>query len=210
MYKKTQRVFKCPHCGKELTLTFYESVNVKDDDDLKRQVLAGDIFRFECDKCHYRFMACYDSLYHDPQKKFMVYLKSSPIPTNEQFKLLLDKGYVLRWVKDIGSFIEKIEILDEGLDDRAVEFAKYDSFIDYIQNKGKPEDVTGVYYQGYDDDILKIKIGLDDKAITTMTPYEGLVEEMSQYPDLFKLDDPFFACVDPKWIIDIFEGAQEK
>ncbi|MCI5773909.1 MAG: CpXC domain-containing protein [Erysipelotrichaceae bacterium] len=205
---KSKRVFKCPHCGKELTLEFYDSVNVQNDEDLKAQVIAGDIFRFECDKCHYRFMACYDCLYHDPQNKFMVYLKSSPVPANEQLMTLLNKGYTLRWCKDIGSFIEKIEVLSEGLDDRAVEFAKYDSFIDYIQNKGKQEDVTGVYYQGFVDDILRIKLELDDKALTTMTPYYGLVAEMADYEEMFKIEDPFFACIDPKWIIDIFEGAQ--
>ena len=105
--------------------------------------------------------------------------------------------------------MEKIQVLDEGLDDRAVEYAKYDSFIDYTQNRGEAKDVTGVYYQGFENDVLKIKIELDDKALTTMIPYYGLMEEMDKHQDLFSINNKKFVKVDPSWIIDIFNKAAQ-
>lgn len=211
MTQSNKRIFKCPKCNSEFTMDVYDVINVKEDEHLIERVLSGDCFVAECPKCHSRFVVQHDCLYHNPDKKFMVYLCHEKITTDGfDMERMSTQGYTLRWCKDIGSFIEKIQVLEDGLDDRAVEFAKYDSFIDYIQNKGEHSDITGIYYQEIDNGILKIKVELDDKAFGAMIPYDALIAEMEEYADMFALDTDFFPCVDSKWIIDIFEEAQEK
>ena len=156
-------------------------------------------------------MINYDCLYHDPEKKFMVFHSANKLPelADDVYDKLSMNGYKLRYCDTLASFVEKIQVLDEGLDDRAVEYAKYDSFIDYTQNRGEAKDVTGVYYQGFENDVLKIKIELDDKALTTMIPYYGLMEEMDKHQDLFSINNKKFVKVDPSWIIDIFNKAAQ-
>lgn len=211
MSLKSKRVFRCQKCQHEFEIETYDSINVKEDEDLKYRVISGDIFHYECPKCHVNFMINYDCLYHDPDKKFMVFHSATKLPAlaDDVYDKLSMKGYKLRYCDTLGSFVEKIQILDEGLDDRAVEYAKYDSFIDYTQNRGDASDVTGIYYQGFENDVLKIKIELDDKALTTMIPYYGLMDEMDKHEDLFSVDNKKFVKVDPSWIISIFQRFEQ-
>lgn len=213
MSKSTNRKFKCMKCGEVYDINTYDSVNVSLDPDIKERCLSGDIFHFECPHCHNSYMLSYPCLYHDQEKKFMVWLledKASINSIDPSFvSALLSSGYTLRRCTDINSFIEKIQILDDGLDDRAVEFSKYDSFIDYVENKkGKPEEIDGIYYHGIDNEVLKINIRTNDKGATIMIPYEALMEEINNHKDLFEVDNKNFPVIDSKWIIQIFEASQ--
>lgn len=204
------RQCECPKCHTKFeqeTMTLIDAL----DEYAKERTLAGEIFKVECPKCHKAYMIQYDTLYRDTEKKFMVFLTNdhSELP-DSQCKPLLDAGFQLRRCDSITSFIEKIMTLDLGLDDRAIEYAKYDAFVDYIENKGQPEDITGVYFQGYENEVLKIKLEMDDKALTVMYPYSGLIDEIIENDDLFMIEDKNFPFVDAKWIIDIFEEAEEE
>ncbi len=215
MSKISSRKFKCMKCGEIYDINTYDSVNVKEDPDLKERCLSGDIFQFECPHCHNTYMLSYPCLYNDSDKKFMVWLGDEEFVensgSNNIFEKLNNSGFILRRCEDINSFIEKLQILDDGIDDRAVELAKYDSYIDYINNrKGNSEDVSGIYYHGIENDILKINIKNNDRGLTIMIPYEALVAEMDSHKDMFNVDNIKFPLVDSKWIIQIFEGAGNK
>lgn len=213
MSSKTERKFKCMKCQKVYDIETYDSISVATDPDLKEKCLSGEIFQYECPHCHETYMLSYPCLYIDAEKKFLLWLSDedylkevSVLSVNKE---LNDKGFTLRRCLDIKSFIEKLQILDDGLDDRAVELAKYDSYIDYINNR-KGTDVEGIYYHGFENDILKINIKNDDRGLTVMIPYTALLEEMEGHRDLFELDNMSFPVVDAKWIIQIFEGVNNK
>lgn len=213
MSRVTDRKFRCMKCNEIYGITTYDSVNVTIDPDIKERCLSGDIFHFECPHCHNSYMLSYPCLYHDQENKFMVWLyedeKVIDAFESSFIEQLISLGYTLRRCTDMNSFIEKIQILDDGLDDRAVEFAKYDSFVDYIEKKKRdPKEIEGIYYHGIDNDVLKINIRTIDKGATIMIPYEALLEEINNHKDLFGIDDENFPVIDSRWIIQIFEANQ--
>lgn len=123
-------VATCSKCGKEHEISVYKSINTEQDPSLKEKVLDGSAFMWECPSCATRNLAKYECLYHDPEKRFMVWLM--PIPKDSQAeaeaiarhaKALGD--YVLRECVEVGELIEKILILDAGFNDVAVEISKY-------------------------------------------------------------------------------------
>ena len=92
-----------------------------------------------------------------------------------------------------------------------VELAKYDSFIEYIDNrKGNPSDVTGIRYEYTKDDIMKVTIMADDKSMSFLIPTGALKEEIAAEADTFRLDDTDFPVVNDQWIISLFQKASGK
>ena len=120
-------------------------------------------------------------------------------------------GFTLRRGPSVREFVEKITILEEGTDDVMVELAKYDSFIEYIDNrKGNPSDVTGIRYEYTKDDIMKVTIMADDKSMSFLIPTGALKEEIAAEADTFRLDDTDFPVVNDQWIISLFQKASGK
>jgi hypothetical protein len=99
--------------------------------ELKEQLIERELFRFHCPACGETSELVFPLLYHDPQRKRMVWLL---IP-DEKGQVALDqasvglskgalKGYTLRLVTNTNALIEKILIFDAGLDDRVIELMK--------------------------------------------------------------------------------------
>lgn len=214
MSKSSDRAFKCMKCGHVYNIKTYDSISANVDYDLKEKTLSRDIFQYECPSCHSKYYLTYPCLYHDEEKKFMVWLCDEKYLKNidlSVFKELINNGYKLRRCDDISSFVEKIQVFEDGLDDRVVEFIKYDSFVDYIENKKVDfKEIDGIYYHGYDNGVLKINIRTNDKGATILVPYDAALSEIEKRSDLFELENNIFPIIDSKWIINIFEGAQNK
>ena len=125
MSKTTTRKFKCMKCDEVYDIETFDSVNVTLDPDLKDKVSSGDIFYKECPHCHNTYMLEYPCLYHDMERKFMVWLMKEEIDANikNMYTQVFNeqKQLTLRRCEDIKSFLEKIEIFNNGLDDRAIE-----------------------------------------------------------------------------------------
>ena len=92
------------------------------------------------------------------------------------------------------------------MDDIAVELAKYDCFIEFVDNKkGNPADVTSIDYQRTENDVMKIIVKTDDKGMAFLIPVSMLEEELEQNPDLFKVENTSFPLVDGEWMRSLFE-----
>ena len=70
----------CKNCQKPTEVELRQSINVGQDPELKAKVLDGSLFVWECPYCGQRNLALYQTLYHDPEAKLMVWL----LPGNEQ------------------------------------------------------------------------------------------------------------------------------
>ena len=121
---------RCARCGHEHEITVYKSVNTAEDADMEARVLNGSLFLWTCPDCGCKNLVSYECLYHDPAKKRMLWL----LPQNKDNSLEMTSvarhaqllgGYTLRICPDLGSLIEKILILNAGLNDVAVEICKY-------------------------------------------------------------------------------------
>lgn len=118
---------KCTGCGATVDVPAYGSINVRENPELKASVKDGSLFLWECPECGSRNFIQYDTLYHDPDSRVMVWLLAAgdnpDLSVMERFADTLG-DYTLRKVADIGSLIEKVNIFDAGLNDIAVELCK--------------------------------------------------------------------------------------
>lgn len=208
MSKSRELKYTCPYCGREFDITVYESVNTETDPDLRDACLSGDIFRHSCPHCHTDFMVQYPLVYADPKHKFVLWLSQG---TGEEAamrasaRLLLKQGYRLRRCATVREFTEKIQIFEDGVSDIAVELAKYDSFIEFIDSRnGNPQDVTSVEYQNVSDGVMKINVRTDDKGLSFLIPLNLLEEEIRAESDRFEINEEDFPLINSDWIISLF------
>lgn len=213
MSESREVTYKCPYCGEEFTIEVWDSVNAQEDPDLRERCISGDLFRFTCPHCHKEFMVQFPLVYIDRDHKFVLWLSQNEAPESLRTvtKPLADKGYRLRRTPTLEEFCEKIQIFEDGADDRMVELAKYDSFIEVIDNrKAKPEEVTSVEYQKTQDEVMKINIRMGDKGMSFLIPLGGMQEEMDQNRQLYHVDNSTFPVVNSDWIISLFHEPSGK
>lgn len=99
-----------------------------------------------CSHCGHKEAVWYPCLYHDMNRRFMVYYCDDPkidVPRD-----LKGQGYLLRLTRMPEEFIEKILILEQGLDDRAIAMMK-PFIVGDLVFKGEPED-TRLYFRFVD------------------------------------------------------------
>ena len=117
----------CSKCHRTTEIEVRQSINVALDPQLKARVKDGSLFLWECPCCGQRNLARYQTLYHDPEAKLMVWLlpgdAQPPQAVEDAVKELED--YTLRRVRDVGELVEKVNLHDAGLEDTGLEMCKW-------------------------------------------------------------------------------------
>ena len=132
----------CSRCGEENILSAYYSVNVAEDPELKARVKDGSLFMWECPHCGTRNLLRTEVLYHDPDKKLMVWLLPGDSREMDSLGGKLEEiaeslpDYTLRRTEEVGSLIEKVNIRDAGLDDMVIEICKYVTRVELAEKAG--------------------------------------------------------------------------
>ena len=167
----------CSKCGHKNGITVYRSINVSENPELKDKVRDGSLFLWKCSSCGQTNLSRYETLYHDPEKKLMIWLLPEGVEISETQMNSISLhakaigGYTLRLVKDAGSLMEKVLIFDSGLDDAVIELCKYVTRMEMIS---KAPDRSGAL--GISDAVFHFYSmqGSDtDRTITLMYPSEG-------------------------------------
>jgi hypothetical protein len=207
----------CSYCGEKHGIEVWNRINVGENPDLKAKVKDGSLFVWECPHCGKANLARYQTLYHDPDSRLMVWAMPDGILSEEQEKALeshmeaisqaLD-GYTLRRVADTGTLIEKVNIFDAGLDDCVIEMCKHITKME-MAGKGGSKDILSAQFKFYrvdgaDNDIefyypsdgqmLGLKIGFN--------VYEDCAGIIHRNPSV--KPDAGFARVDPDWVSRFF------
>ncbi len=136
----------CSHCGHKGDYIVWDSVNTERNPELADKVKDESLFAWTCPHCGHKETVWYPCLYHDMKRRFMVYYCDDPkidVPRD-----LKGQGYLLRLTRTPEEFIEKILVLEQGLDDRAIAMMKPFIVGDLIC-KGEPED-TRLYFRFVD------------------------------------------------------------
>ena len=204
-------LYKCPYCGKEFEVQVYDTVNADQDRDLRDRCLSGDLFRESCPHCKKDFMIQYPLIYMDEAHKFIIWLSTQEAGSQlrKVTAPLADKGYTLRRCETLQEFTEKISILEDGMNDVLVELAKFDSFIEFIDNKkGTAEDVTSIEYQRADNGVIKINVRTDDKGMSFLIPISMMENEMEENKELYEVENLDFPLVNSAWITSLFEETE--
>ena len=133
-----QALAPCSKCGQQHKVTVYRSINISENPELKDKVRDGSLFLWECPHCGQVNLAKYETLYHDPEKRLMVWLVPAGEVSETQMQAITMHtkamgDYTLRLVNDMGSLMEKVLIVDAGLDDIVLEMCKYITKMEMVQ-----------------------------------------------------------------------------
>lgn len=134
----------CSKCGQQHKVRIYRSINISENPELKSKVADGSLFLWECPHCGQVNLARYETLYHDPAGKLMVWLIPEGEISETQMKAITMHtkamgGYTLRRVNDMGSLMEKVLINEAGLNDTVLEMCKYVTKMEMLQKSVGPE-----------------------------------------------------------------------
>ena len=134
----------CSKCGQQHKVIIYKSINTADNPELKAKVADGSLFLWECPHCGQMNLARYETLYHDPAGKLMVWLIPAGEISESQMQAITMHtkamgGYTLRRVGDMGTLMEKVLVAESGLDDIVLEMCKYVTKLEMLQKSVSAE-----------------------------------------------------------------------
>lgn len=134
----------CSKCGQQHKVIVYKSINISDNPELKAKVADGSLFLWECPHCGQMNLAKYETLYHDPEGKLMIWLIPSGEISEAQMQAITMHtkamgGYTLRRVNDMGTLMEKVLVAEAGLDDMVLEMCKYVTKLEMLQKSVSAE-----------------------------------------------------------------------
>ena len=166
----------CSKCGQQNTIKVYRSINTSEDPHLKEKVKDGSLFLWECPHCGQVNLARYETLYHDPEKKLMVWLVPEGDVSESQMKAISNHtkamgGYTLRRVTDMGSLMEKVLINESGLDDVVLEMCKYVTKMEIASKMENNEKAASIMTSPFH--FYRISGEDNERVMTFMYPYEG-------------------------------------
>lgn len=198
----------CTACGFKQEIEEIHGINVAEHPELKARVRDGSLFVWECPCCGQRNLAVFQTLYHDPARKLMIWLLPGggrpPEAVEQAVKDL--EGYTLRRVRDAGDLIEKVNIAEAGLDDTVMELCKY---VAAMEMGGKDESALDARFrflrmEGADNDlVLAFPSGNGMKAVNIgFNVYEDAGAILERNPGA--APGKGFACVDREWVNNFF------
>lgn len=210
MTKKHFQTITCPSCKKTSDFEFWETMNMSLNPELKERILNYDVFRFICPFCGDEQFVHYSFLYHDPDKKTMLFFVQSNEEKEKvqelfaQDKALMDaQGYRRRIVMGIDALTEKIRMFDESLDDRIMEVFKifvYGQVQNELLKMTNDEDIDYVLFDQHLDGASYFVFVKDGASIAELpfdaTTYVELAEKVKQDLEKLTLDD---SVVDSNW-----------
>ena len=148
MSQQRDYTIRCPKCGQEQPVTLYDAVNVQTEPALREQVMLNQLNRVQCAGCALAFRVDKPVLYHDPERRLLVYWVPAPpgaeAAGERQFAHLLmalaqqqPAGTELPAVHLVFSrleWVERIFLLEAGLDERMIEYVKH---LIYLNNRSQ-------------------------------------------------------------------------
>lgn len=148
MTQKKDYTIRCPRCGKEQDVTLYEAISVRELPALRDELLANRINAVTCVQCRFEFRVDKPLLYSDSPRNLLIYLlplrQADHAAGVQQFRDSLAgisqalpadiPAPSLHLVFNRTELIERIFIVEAGLDERVIEYVKY---LVYSLNPGK-------------------------------------------------------------------------
>lgn len=212
MSHKRKHEIACPFCGREQEVELWDSIDLDDDPGLREALLASRINRVECAGCQKAFRVDKPLVYHDREQEIFIHLDPlvgartlEEVETTfreamQELNRILPKDVsppethlVVEW----SELIERIYLLEEGLDACLVEHIKYMLF---QQNADKlPADKKNLLFDAQDSTDEQLCFVVQDRATRKLeavlnfsrADYEALVNIFDSEDQLALLEDQF-------------------
>ena len=129
MEQKIERQVICPHCGASVTVEVTPVINVSRQPELRDRIMDESLFHWNCTACDFRAQLVFPCLYHDPDRKFIVYLVpefSGEMLDDSEIEAQYPEmaSTTKRVVSGLTGHKEKIHIFESEADDMAIELTK--------------------------------------------------------------------------------------
>lgn len=145
----------CPRCKASQEVELYESINVKEEPELKQKLMANQLNAVTCPSCQFQFRVDKNLLYSDPDRRLLIYwipaTEQQYEQGEEQFSELVQNMTALlpsdvrapdvHLVFNRTELVERIFLIEAGLDVRTIEYIKYSI---YTRNTGKLDPVNKI------------------------------------------------------------------
>ncbi len=198
----------CPSCGKNGVLNQCKLIDINKNPELRSKIFSRDIFNYTCKNCGEKILVAYNCMFFDEENKNIIYLNTDESDYEENLNKYKLSGYSLRIVRTINGFIEKIAMLEDGVDDRVIELYKL-LFEEQFEEQ-KPElELISIFYAGrnLNDDKLHFYFITDNgencETTLSLDTYRNLYEHFISTK--FASDD--FAEIDAEWALDALQGG---
>ncbi len=132
----SSRPVACPKCRQENQVEIHESIT-SHDRHLRDRLMSGALWTWRCTPCGHDNATTYPLLYHDMRAWCLIYyldrevtedpnIIARMVPAPDQLTALrrFNATYRFRLCRTLDDLMEKLRLLDAGLDDRAVEYLK--------------------------------------------------------------------------------------
>lgn len=129
MAEKILKSVSCPKCRRTNDTPILCSMNTTNDVELRASIFDDSIFYWHCHYCNYSAYMLHPLLYNNTEKRFMVYYiphvdRRQVVDENLEREFSELSTICKRVVPTINAFKEKILILEQDLDDMAMELTK--------------------------------------------------------------------------------------
>lgn len=139
MSQKRSYPIHCPKCQHAWSVELHESVNVRDNPELREQLFANQLNSVTCPGCAFAFRVDKPLLYSDPERRLLIYW--FPVPESRRAE---GEERFAEWMREAGAvmpdgvsapevhlvfsrveLVERIFLREAGLDERLIEYVKY-------------------------------------------------------------------------------------
>ena len=207
---------QCPICKHLYDAPAVRVVDVCRDEELKRKLESGELFRFDCPDCGNRMRLGYSFMYQDSDIREYIYLsKENPMDDGcsaDQIvrnAMFMAEGKtddaILRIVYSEKDLREKIRIFENGLDDRIVELCKGITISQFPATEELF--VTDIRYDnigGQELFVLTCSDGTEQYALNFAEIYGQILGEYESI--LPPLRDNIFSCIDLEYAAAFLRG----
>ncbi len=195
----------CPDCKKSSPFIKWNSINTMLNPEMKAKVRSLEAFTFTCPHCQTPSYVEHDCLYHQMEDNYMLYytpdnkaailkeianlritMKNTNVAKDQPDKM--NEPYTIRVVENKIAFLEKLIILDAGLDDRIIELQKIYLAL-HLKSDNPDLHINNLKFNNLDGELvfqLPFKKGKTAIVKFDRSEYEQIARE---YVDLLKADE---------------------
>jgi len=212
MSQKRTHEIACPFCGHEQEVELWDSIDVDEEPELRNALLFNRVNNVECSKCSKSFRVDKPLVYRDREQDIFIHydpllgsrtladVEATFNAAMEEMNRLLpqdvpvpETGLAVEW----GELVERIFLLEEGLNARLVEHIKY---MLYQQNpESLPADTKNLLFNSKDSTDEQLNFVVQDRKTRKLeaalnfsrADYEALVNVFDTEDQLALLQEQF-------------------
>lgn len=167
--------FCCPACQAAFPLTEWITIT-PDDPVMREQVLTGTLFHTVCPHCGKHMMVAYNCLYQDNARRFAVSLRAN---SRQPAVAPLLPRYRMRLERTLPAFVERVRILDAGLDDMSFELFRT-AVLTQVRRQFPDKPIDAVRFDALEQQDLYLQISQTEQIKLPFAAYRRVEEKVKR------------------------------